>query len=486
MTRRPLAGAIALVIALTACTSGGTDDPLDPQPASGGILRVHRTNPGGGMDAIVAGIVEVDIDAGCLWLSDDGGTRHPVVWPLGTAVTLDPFVIRLADGTTVRAGDLVEGGGGYVDVDAVANIGLTPFETRCVQVDEVAMFNARSEIAVTVGVGLDLPDTLASRFAPPDSIGLELIAVNPNARSVAVADFVTGTVHVFRPGDYNGPADSIDGASGGGGFIHLWSQGNVFSYPGSFDSEPLVYQPEPLREIDGLAAPLWVVPAPDGERTWVVQAAVDDEPTLIELINLVEVQVNRIMNTEVGGDWHPVGATTDGLVLIQDHPRLRTTIVGNDGAQRTVDGLALSVGWSGVAIVDSNGTLFVTDAALSGRTPVDKPPDGTWVGVGGPTIPATSPPLLTGAERFVVMLADDPDQGPVGSGRLVIVDGSGSAEPVFTLPGGPQAAGWSRGGDWVAVVHDQSSVTLVSADGRQPEAPLGDIIPADHWVLSAG
>ena len=42
------------------------------------------------MDAIVNGVVEVDVDAGCVWLSTADGSRHPVLWPFGTEAEGDP------------------------------------------------------------------------------------------------------------------------------------------------------------------------------------------------------------------------------------------------------------------------------------------------------------------------------------------------------------------------------------------------------------
>lgn len=57
------------------------------------------------MDAIVTGIVEVDLEEGCVWLSDPDGARYPVVWPAATAAQSDPFAIVLADGQLVQPGD---------------------------------------------------------------------------------------------------------------------------------------------------------------------------------------------------------------------------------------------------------------------------------------------------------------------------------------------------------------------------------------------
>jgi hypothetical protein len=175
-----------------------------------------------------------------------------------------------------------------------------------------------------------LQPALVDRFSPPQPIGLELVAVNADARSVAIVDFVTGTVHRYEPGQYVAPADVLDGASGGGGFIHVWANGTIYSYPGRLDSEPLVYQPDPLRQTPGIASTLEVLPAPDGDHTWLIQPGDDD--TLIELVNLVEVRVSRLMSTAIEGSWQPVGATVEGIVLVTDGPEPLTRLVGTDGA----------------------------------------------------------------------------------------------------------------------------------------------------------
>ncbi len=477
--------AVAVAAALSGCSSAGVNGEATGSPAPRG-LRVHRLDPGVGMDAIVAGVVEVDPDSGCIWLSDPDGARYPVVWPAGTSARSDPFAITLADGQLARAGDRVQGGGGYVDAGSAAReLRLPPFPPECVHVGDAAVFNAGSPISVTAGVGSEPAETLEARFSPPEPIGLELLAVNANARSVAVIDFVTGTVHRYGPRSYEGPPDAIDGAGGGGGFTHLWSQGTIYSYDGRPDSEPLVYQPDPLLRAAGIASTLQVLPAPDGERTWLVQTGTGDDPTLIELINLVEVQVTRLVSTEIEGSWRPVGATIEGVVLVTDDPQPTTSLVAPDGTvEAELPGTALSVGWNGAAVVRPDGSLVVTDARLSSPMQVDKPGEGAWVPVGGPMVPATSPPVRTGTDRFLVMLAHQPDRGPLSAGELVVVDGAGRAAPIYELSHGSHLASWSRGADWVVVVED-SSVTLISLDGRSA-VPLGDLVPDSHWVLSAG
>jgi hypothetical protein len=475
----------AVAIAVVAITGRGGPGGDAGESRSVAGFRVHPSDPGGGMDAIVAGVVETDPAAGCVWLSDSDGARYPLVWPAGTGAHADPLEIELADGQVVRSGDRVEGGGGYVDAaSATRGLGLEPFPPACVQAGEAAVFNSSSQITVTAGVGLVLAETLVDRFSPPQPIGLELVAVNADARSVAIVDFVTGTVHRYEPGQYVAPADVLDGASGGGGFIHVWANGSIYSYPGRLDSEPLVYQPDPLRQTPGIASTLEVLPAPDGEHTWLIQPGDDD--TLIELVSLVEVRVSRLMSTAIEGSWQPVGSTVEGIVLVTDGPEPLTRLVGTNGAiQAEVQGAALSVGWNGAAIVHPDGSLTVTDALLGNPIRIDKPGEGEWVAVGGPVVPATSPPARTGTDRFLVALTtDDPSGSFFSGGDLIVVDATGAAAPIYELSAGSHLASWSRGEDWVVVVED-ASVTLISVDDGSP-TPLGVLVPDSHWVLTAG
>ena len=469
--------AVVAALGVASCSSGGG--------ATGGF-RAHRWDPGWGMDAIVGGVVEVDLDGGCVWLSDSTGARHPVIWPLGTTMRSDPVRITLADGQSVRTGDLVQGGGGYLDAGAATRLGLNPFPIACIHVGQAVVFNADSSITVTPGVGLNPPETLLGRFSLPQPIGLELIAVNAGARSVAMIDFVGGTVHLYQPHQYQAPDGAIDGASGGGGWIHLWSSGTIYSYPGRIDSEPVVYRPDPLRHSPGVASTLQVLPAPDGIRTWLVQSGDGDQPTLVELVEMGGVQVTPLATAEVDGAWRPAGATIYGVVLVgggADMPLTR--LVDTSGTIRAaVQGTALSVGWNGAAILRPDGDLVVTDGFLDNPVPVERPGEGQWVSVGGPMAPGASPPARTGTDEFVVMRADEPGQGPLRGGEVVVVDAVGVATPIFRISPGPHLASWSRGEDWVIVV-EGSSVTLVPR-GEGSEVPLGDVVPDAHWVLSAG
>ncbi len=480
--------AVVVAVALWACSSDGetAGGYLSGFAATDGF-RVHRSHTGHRLHAVVSGIVEVDLDAGCVWLSDPGGVRYPVVWPVGTSARSDPFGITVGKGQVVRPGDRIKGGGGYIPADsATRHLGLELFPTVCVHVGTAAVFNADSSIDITPGVGLELAETLADRFSLRESIGLELIAVNADAPGVAVIDFVTGTVHQYEPGQYHGSADTIDGVSGGGGgVIHLWSEGTIYSYPGRLTSEPLVYQPDPLRPTPAAKSTLVVLPAPDRNHTWLVQPGIANEPTLVEFVSLVWKRVTRRMSTRIEGTWQPVGVTIEGLVLVTDDPEPITLLVSPDGTIRAeVGGTALSVGWNGAAVLRPSGSLIVTDARLTNPTQVDKPGNGEWMPVGGPFASTTSPPTSTATDQFLVMVAREPQMGPLSAGTLMVVDPAGQATPIYELSQGSRIASWSRGEDWVVVVED-SSVTLINIEDGSIE-PLGAIVPDSHRVLSAG
>lgn len=487
--RRPryswaLAAAVAVALVFVGIGLVRNDAP----PVQSGQLagfRAHTSDPGGGMAAIVSGIVEIDQETGCVWLSDPSGARYPVIWPVGTTSQANPPGIVLSDGQVVVTGDRVEGGGGYVDADtSTSGLGLEAFPVACVQVGDAAAFNPGSPITVTPGEGLEVDETLMSRFSPPQPIGLQLIAVNPNGRSVAVVDFVTGTVHQYEPSQYEAPTDAIDGASGGNGFTHLWANGTISTY-WPIDADPLVYQPEPLREVQGIASTLEVLPAPDGDQTWLIQPGFDDQPTLVELVNVVGFQLSRVMTSEIDGSWHPVGTNVDGIVLISDEPEPRTIVVGTEGSviAETL-GTALSVGWEGVAVERPDGSLVVTNTRLGDPVEIDKPGEGEWAAIGGPMIPATSPPMRTGTTEYLVQLIDEPGKGEISSGELILVTPGGRATTIYEFEEGSHVASWSPSDVWVVIVENAAVTVVSTGDGSM--TPLGELIPESHYVLSAG
>lgn len=197
---------------------------------------------------------------------------------------------------------------------------------------------------------------------------------------------VTGTVHVYGPQQYDASPDAISGAAGGGGFTHLWADGTVYSYA-SFDAEPVVFQPDPLRRDPGIAPTLTVLTAPDGERTWLVQTGSDSAPTIAELVDLVEERVTRVASLEMDGDLRPVGLTSHGLVMVSSDPAPRTVLVTPDGrVSGDVEGVPVAVGWTGSAIARPDGALQLVDSTLRPSTLVPAPPSAAWVSVSGRTV----------------------------------------------------------------------------------------------------
>lgn len=182
---------------------------------------------------------------------------------------------------------------------------------------------------------------------------------------------------------------------------------------------------------------------------------------------------------------HVVGATVEGLTLVTDDPEPVTRLVGSGGTVAAeMSRIALSMGSNGVALLRPDGSLIVTDSRLGDPIDVEKPGGGAWVSVGGPVVPATSPPVTTGADQYLVMLAEEPDRGPISAGELVIVDSAGQARPIHRFSRGSHLASWSRADDWV-VITDGSSVTLISLDDGSI-TPLGTLVPDSHDVLTAG
>ena len=127
--------------ALSGC-SGGVDGPV-----VGGNRSLS------GEDAAVSG--EVVIEGRCLYLRiPDTDQRFPVVWPHGTSWDDSDSAIVLSDGTLIREGDVVSGGGGYhsEDFDHYTNAEGVSRLGECVDntYGEVAVFNSGGEIEVVI------------------------------------------------------------------------------------------------------------------------------------------------------------------------------------------------------------------------------------------------------------------------------------------------------------------------------------------------
>ena len=114
-----------------------------PAPDAGGTTPTTA-----GMAALVGGTVIVDPARGCILLDRVGGP-HLVVWPRGTTWTSDESALMLADGTVIRSGTRVRGGGGYLALsNAERLVGPIDDPVACGATDEVAVFNEGSPVEI--------------------------------------------------------------------------------------------------------------------------------------------------------------------------------------------------------------------------------------------------------------------------------------------------------------------------------------------------
>ena len=102
-----------------------------------------------GLDALLGG--ELEITDGCVYLSG-----NPVRWPDGTSWDEDESAVRLSDGTLVREGDSVSGGGGSFggpeDAGFFEDSATARALADCREAgDEVAIFNGKEDLEVQHG-----------------------------------------------------------------------------------------------------------------------------------------------------------------------------------------------------------------------------------------------------------------------------------------------------------------------------------------------
>jgi outer membrane protein assembly factor BamB len=111
-----------------------------PDANDAAVPRVWAQEPAStneGLAAEVRGSLTYDATQDCFLLELEG-IQYPVVWPAGTVGTTDGPGVVLRDGSTLRVGDEVSGGGGYLQVsrEHALPIGCLP------STGEVAVFNA--------------------------------------------------------------------------------------------------------------------------------------------------------------------------------------------------------------------------------------------------------------------------------------------------------------------------------------------------------
>lgn len=108
--RRAWAGAAAGLL-LVAC---GADATAAVQRAGGVTLLAAAERPDGVMDAQILGTLTV-ADSGCLALAAEGAV-YALQFPFGSRLADDGESVEVPGRGTLRPGDEITGGGGYVDV----------------------------------------------------------------------------------------------------------------------------------------------------------------------------------------------------------------------------------------------------------------------------------------------------------------------------------------------------------------------------------
>jgi len=127
-----------LVLLVAGCSSHGDGQVDGPVLRSGG-------GAGDRMTAIVAG--RLGFKNGCLLLG-----RGPVVWPKSTSWNADRQSLTLPSGDVGQVGDKLTGGGGYLQVTAIADLfgdDVADAARACLgATGEVAVFNPGSDVEV--------------------------------------------------------------------------------------------------------------------------------------------------------------------------------------------------------------------------------------------------------------------------------------------------------------------------------------------------
>lgn len=380
-----------------------------------------------------------------------------------------------------------------------------------------------STFAESTTMSDESPAPIVTGLAVGQSIPLRVLAVRPNNPSLALLDFRAGTRTVYPPDSHAVPPDAVDGAvMTRNGEIIIWTQGIARLFTDSLDSVDVELEPSARLSIDGFSPALRVAPTPDGQRAWLVQPGIgygaETQPTLAELIELPTGR--HLESLEIDGNALPVGATNTGLVLNTE--RLFDTGDGwtsEPGSQRVLhlleDGSVVDIG-DGRAIAASPNAIvrlvcpesgtpecgphsindLIVDRLDSTSTDVVLPPTrGTWMPVGGPSIPTDALSLQTVSPDGIKLLishgqTDGAGDVPTESALLLVDLRDGSSRTIAEFDGAPPmatwpTAAWSADGEWIALFFSRD-IHLVNANDPENAIMLTDVIPEDHYPLAAG
>ena len=106
------------IVVLAMLTAGCTADASERVQREGDtILLVADSEPEAVMEAVVEGTLTLTAD-GCFAI-ESGDVVHPLQFPFGTRLASDGRSAVVPGLGTVRVGDAIRGGGGYVEVGEV-------------------------------------------------------------------------------------------------------------------------------------------------------------------------------------------------------------------------------------------------------------------------------------------------------------------------------------------------------------------------------
>lgn len=128
----------ALVLAALSLLIAGCSGERALQRAQGVTAMVAASRPSAGMDALISGTLTIT-DAGCFAVRS-GGVTYPLQFPFGTRLSDDGIEVSVPGLPSLRVGDEISGGGGYLH--------LTEVDPACIadnEYDEYAIWQTVSE-----------------------------------------------------------------------------------------------------------------------------------------------------------------------------------------------------------------------------------------------------------------------------------------------------------------------------------------------------
>lgn len=128
----------ALSLATLSLLLAGCSGESALQRAQGVTAMVAGSRPSAGMDALISGTLTTT-DAGCFAVTS-GGVTYPLQFPFGTRLSDDGTEVSVPGLPSLRVGDEISGGGGYLH--------LTDVDRACIadnEYDEYAIWQTVSK-----------------------------------------------------------------------------------------------------------------------------------------------------------------------------------------------------------------------------------------------------------------------------------------------------------------------------------------------------